>query len=126
MLTYADDWDQVAPLRYTYATSLSGAIAVQCLGGVTDQGTLTGVLDAQRVKLASTALPYEGVYVGFEIEITSSSSTIDSLNNVRNFVLTERKTIIGYSSDRIVTVRGGFGGGEQATLLALLGQKYKY
>jgi hypothetical protein len=25
-----------------------------------------------------------------------------------------------------VTVRGGFGGGEQATLLALLVQKYKY
>jgi hypothetical protein len=35
------------------------------------------VIDNMHVKLASSAPAFEGIYEGFEIEITSSASTID-------------------------------------------------
>ena len=120
-----EDSDQISPIRYTYQTTLSQAIVADCPGGVTNQGVLTAVLDGNRVKLASTAPAFEGIYVGFTIEITSESSTIDDWNQLRRFNLTERKTIIGYSSDRIVTVSGGFGGGAQATARPHTSSRYK-
>jgi hypothetical protein len=120
-----EDSDQISPIRYTYQTTLSEAIVADCPGGVTNEGVLTAVLDNQRVKLASTAPAFEGIYVGFTIEITSESSTIDNWSTLRKFNLTERKPIIGYSADRIVTVRGGFGGGEQSAARPDTSSRYK-
>jgi hypothetical protein len=102
-----EDSDQISPLRYTYQTTLSAAVAADCPGGVTDQGVLTAVLDGNRVRLASSAAAFEGIYVGFVIEITSESSTIDDWNQLRTFNMTERRYITGYTADRIVTVSAG-------------------
>ena len=120
-----EDSDQITPIRYTYATMLTNAIIADCPGGVTDSGVLTAVLDGARVKLATSAPQFEGIYVGFDIEITSESSTVDDWNQLRTFNLTERKEIIAYSSDRVVTVGSGFGGGAQDTARPHTSSLYK-
>ena len=112
-----EDSDQISPMRYTYSTTLSSQVAADCPGGVTNEGTLTAVVQegesgasVTQVKLAATAPIFEGIYVGFDLEVTFTDSVVDDWNQVRTFTLTERKRIIAYTSERMVTVEGGFTG----------------
>ena len=76
-------------------------MAADCPGGVTNEGTLTAVVQegesgspVSQVKLAATAPIFEGIYVGFDLEITLTDSVVDDWNQVRTFTITERKQII--------------------------------
>lgn len=96
----------VPSLRWTYSTTLAAAIPATCPGGVTDSGRITAVESGNVVKLSPSAAPFAGIYVGFRLEITTLGSFASGEGA---FNTTEVKVIVGYTSNRVVTVSSGFG-----------------
>lgn len=108
-----DETDVVQDLRWTYETTTSAAVPKDCPGGITDSGVVAGVENQKVFKLASTAAPFDAIYVGFTISVSSTvapwgsdaATWQEEFQNATN----ETRVIVGYTADRVVTVSEDFG-----------------
>jgi len=93
-------------MQWIYSTTLQVALPASCPGGVIDSGTITAVASSTVMKLDSSAAPFDGIYIGFSLQLTTTTSPS---SGVGSYNLTDVRDIVGYNADRFVTVSSSFG-----------------